>query len=109
MYPLEKKILSVGAENCIFVVPMKPIHNLGFVSVTVSSDDCQMIPCQITEERYKLSEGYKISLKPLKEGFATEHFYLADLIGLIREGTVKFLAPATKPEVRHGYTFHELE
>lgn len=38
---------------------------LGLISITSSNSPKFIVPCKITEERYKLNENYKITLKPI--------------------------------------------
>ena len=88
---LLEQIQKVGIENCIFLVPMRPVNvYFGILALTSSSDPEIIVPAKICEKRYKLSDKYKITLKSIYERFGTEHFYISDLEQMIKDGTIKF-------------------
>lgn len=93
---LIETIKKNGIENCIFLIPMKPVRTvLGLISYTSSSDEDFVVPAEICEERYKVSENYKITLKSIYKGFGKEHLYVMDLEQLIDQGTVQFFVRAS--------------
>lgn len=79
-----------GVENCLFLVPMRPVRKAFFFSYTNSSDEEVLVPAKIVESRYKLKDNYKITLASLYESFGEESFYISDLKSLIKQGTVEF-------------------
>ena len=88
---LKEKIEKVGIENCMFLIPMRPVRTyFGLISLTSSSDPEIVVPAKITEERYKLKDNYKITLKSVYDGFGSDHFYMSDLESLIKSGTIEF-------------------
>ena len=88
---LKEKIEKVGIENCMFLIPMRPVRTyFGLISLTSSSDPEIIVPAKITEERYKLKDNYKITLKSVYDGFGSDHFYISDLESLISSGTIEF-------------------
>ena len=88
---LKEKIEKAGIENCMFLTPMRPIRTyFGLISLTSSSDPEIIVPAKITEERYKLKDNYKITLKSVYDGFGSNHFYISDLESLIKSGTIEF-------------------
>lgn len=88
---LKEKIEKVGIGNCMFLVPMRPVRTyFGLISWTSSSDSEIIVPAKITEERYKLKDNYKITLKSIYDGFGKDHYYISDLENLISSGTVEF-------------------
>lgn len=90
---LQEKILAVGIENCIFMVPLKPLHSiLGLIKYTSSNDKPIIWPCQISEKNYKIKENYKITLEPIsyKDKLASETYYLSDLTQLIKSNYIQF-------------------
>jgi hypothetical protein len=88
---LKEKIENAGIENCMFLVPMRPVRTyFGLISLTSSSDPEIIVPAKITEERYKLKDNYKISLKSIYDIFGKEHYYVSDLESLISSGTIEF-------------------
>ena len=91
MRNLKELIEKAGVENCIFLVPMRPVRTyFGLISLTDSSDPEIIVPCKITEERYKLKDNYKITLKSIYDGFGSEHYYVSDLESLIKGGVIEF-------------------
>lgn len=94
---LIETIKKNGIENCLFLVPMKPVRTVfGLISYTTSSDEDFVVPAEISEERYNVDKNYKITLKSIYKGFGEEHFYIMDLEQLIDQGTVQFFVRATK-------------
>ena len=88
---LKEKIEKAGIENCMFLIPMRPVRTyFGLISLTSSSDPEIIVPAKITEERYKLKDNYKITLKSVYDGFGSDHFYISDLESLIESGTIEF-------------------
>ena len=75
----------------MFLTPMRPVRTyFGLISLTSSSDPEIVVPAKITEERYKLKDNYKITLKSVYDGFGSNHFYISDLESLIKSGTIEF-------------------
>ncbi len=83
------KITEAGLENVIFMVPMRPVRTALFISYTTSSDETVNVPCKVTEDRYEFSEGYKITLESIYNGFGRQNFYTSDLVSLINQGSVE--------------------
>ena len=46
------------------------------------------VECEIVEDRYKVDDGYKVTLKPLDPNYAYEHFYQSDFIALMEAGHI---------------------
>ena len=90
-----KKVKDVvkqyGVENVFFISKVLPLRRVMFLSYTSSSDEPINMLCKIDETRYKVSDGYKITLKPMHEGFATEHYYQSDLESIIKQGKIELL------------------
>ena len=93
---LIETIKNNGIENCLFLVPMKPVRTVfGLISYTTSSDEDVVVPAEITEDRYNINDNFKITLKSMYNGFGQEHFYVMDLEQLINQGTVQFFVRMT--------------
>lgn len=86
---LQEKIKDAGIDNILFLVPMKPVRSLLWIHYTSSDDEEVLVPAKICESRYKVSEGYKITLKSIYPRFGKESFYISDLTLLIKNGTVQ--------------------
>jgi hypothetical protein len=92
---LKEKILEAGIENCLFLVPMRPVQTVfGLISYTSSSDPEVVVPAEISEKRYKLEDNHKITLRSMYKQFGQEHFYLSDLNLMIERGTVQMFIRA---------------
>ena len=88
---LSEQILKVGIESCLFLVPMKPVRTfMGMIAFTSSEDNDVIVPARITEERYKISDDYKITLKSDYSLYGKVNFYLSDLEMMINDGRVQF-------------------
>lgn len=87
---LQRIINTYGIENIMFMVPIKPIRVIGPISYKSSDDEEIKVPCKINEERYKIHEGYKITLESIYPQFGKEHYYQHDLALLIEQGCVEF-------------------
>jgi len=87
---IRESILKHGIENCLFLVPMRPLHNFMGITYSNSTDAEFIVPSRITEHRYKLSDNYKITLCSIYKEYGEESFYLCDLESLIERGTVEF-------------------
>jgi hypothetical protein len=86
-----EQINTAGIENCMFLIPMKPVTKfMGMIAYTSSSDPDIIVPAKISEARYKLKEQYKITLESIYEQFGKQHFYISDLVHLIADGTIEF-------------------
>lgn len=94
---LVKQITEAGIENCLFLVPMRPIRTyFGLISITSSSDPEIIMNAKISESRYKVGDNYKITLESTIAGFGKEHYYISDLENMISRGTVEFFVRGKK-------------
>lgn len=83
------EINRIGKQKIRFFVPMFPVHSIiGFCSYTCFTDPEYLTECFIDEERYKVEEGYKITLKSINHMFGYKHFYQCDLESLINQKKV---------------------
>lgn len=89
MKSLKNIILNAGISNVMFLIPMRPIHTIFFISYTSGEDKTILVPAVIDESRYKVKEGYKITLKSIYESFGSESFYQSDLKKIIEDGHVQ--------------------
>lgn len=92
-------ILHDGIENVRFFVPMHPLEGIAeFVTFTSSTTPEYLIECKIDETRYKVKEGYKITLKAINPAFGWDHYYTCDLFSLIKSGHI-FIKTSDKDHV----------
>ena len=82
--------MLAGINNCMFLVPMKPVHTMCGIAYTSSNDSDSLVPAEITEDRHKVHDNYKITLSSIYKRFGKNHYYFSDLKLLIDDGTVQF-------------------
>lgn len=99
-----------GISKVRALIKCRPLNIcMGLIPFTSSSDKEVHILCEITEERYKVDEGYKIGWKPIaeyapqkrdkikmmdKNGFGSETFYQSDFDGIVERGDIKLFIEA---------------
>ena len=44
--------------------------------------------CKIVEDRYKVSDGYKVTLQSLNYYFGREHYYQSDFESMLKDGSI---------------------
>ena len=77
-------IIEFQTKKCIFMFP--------FLWLGVEMDDTEYtVRGIISEEKYKLAEGYKITCVPDDANFAVQHFYMLDFLKMVEDGTVRIL------------------
>lgn len=71
-------------------VRMQPINIVPFIgwTYTTSSDTEKWVECEVVEDRYKLEDGYKVTLQSIENGYGREHFYQSDFESLINQGFI---------------------
>jgi len=93
---LKEKILKAGIDNVLFLIPMRPVRQMLFLSYTSTSDDPVLVPAKIVEDRYKVEDGYKITLKSIYEEFCEDSFYQSDLQSIIESGHAEMFVQMEK-------------
>jgi len=87
---IKELVEKEGLNNILILDKFRPLHTiLNLVLVTSSEDEPISLPARITEERYKVQEGYKVAVKPLIEGFEAQYYYQSDFNSLVREGQIR--------------------
>ena len=95
---IQKYILKHGIDNCIFLLDFQPLHKILGISFTSSSDKSIYMCGKIDEKRYKIKDNYKITIKPIHNGFANRDFYMSDLKYLIKHNIVKMYFKSSQYE-----------
>lgn len=62
-----------------------PVFTFTFTS---SSDKETWVECEIVEDRYKIDDGYKVTLRALDKFYGEEHFYQMDFEHLLEDGRI---------------------
>lgn len=77
-----------GVENLRFTLKEAPLRSCGFICYT-TSDELLEGEFQVSEERYRVIDNYKIGFKPaIVAGYvlAPRPYYIMDLEALTRDG-----------------------
>lgn len=78
-----------GVENAEFFAIMNKFEVITPFGVGLSSSrGATYTLCKIDESRYKVEDGYKITLQPIDNRFAHEHYYIDDFISLMKCGII---------------------
>ena len=75
-------------KNAHYFCQMEAFYVVAPFGLGITSGKTSWVECEISEHRYKLSDGYKISLKPLDSRFAGRDFYISDFELLLKEGFI---------------------
>ena len=78
-----------GVENLRFTLKEMPLQSCGFICYTSSSDKLLEGEFEVCEERYCVTDNYKIGFKPAAvDGYvlAPRAYYIMDLEAMIHDG-----------------------
>lgn len=78
---------------------MRPIQSIFGIGFTSSSDALEWFECYVDEERYKVEDNYKITLRAI-DGRAYEHYYQSDFLHLMWDG---FIVPKISDNIHVEY------
>ena len=78
---------------------MRPTQSIFGIGFTSSSDALEWFECYVDEERYKVEDNYKITLRDINNN-AYEHYDQSDFLQLILEG---FIVPKTSDDIHVEY------
>lgn len=87
-------------KTCHYFALMNPFCFRGFL---VDGSKYDWVECEIVEDRYKVSDGYKVTLKPLDSNYASRHFYQNDFVSLVEAGYIIKKTKATHIETETQY------
>jgi len=71
-----------GAKNLRFFIPMSKLEMAGIIpgiAFRNSNSPREVVECTVDEFRYKVLDGYKITLRAVNPAYGTQHFYISDL------------------------------
>ena len=78
-----------GVENLRFTLKETPLRTCGFFSYITSSDELLEGEFEVSEERYRVADNYKIGFKPaIVDSYvlAPRAYYISDLEAMIQDG-----------------------
>ena len=76
-------------KNAHYFILMHPLENvLGLIYYTSSNTPEKWVECVINEDRYKIDDGYKITLQSIEEGYGRENYYQCDFDSLVKAGYI---------------------
>ena len=101
-YGLEKLIEDNGGiENFRCFTQMGKIEIVTpFGLCMVSGDKETWTECKIDESRYKVSDGYKITLRSIDPMFTYNHYYQSDFMSLMKSGWI-IVKTSDKQTIQH--------
>lgn len=79
--------MEYGVANLRFFVPMSKLEYAGIIpgiAFRSSNSPRDMVECVVDEDRYKVLDNYKITLKAVKPEYGKDHFYQSDLEAILR-------------------------
>ncbi len=91
---MEKNYRHINKDIHYFCL-MRPIQSFFDISFTTSSDAPEWFECEVVEDRYKVADNYKITLRDIN-GRAHETYYQSDFLSLMYEG---FIIPKTHDDM----------
>lgn len=86
-------ILNDGVEKVRFIDSCYKRSTSDIFGLGIFTSDTDNVVCSVHEGRYKVIDGYKISLTPSipNENYAGDHYYTSDLRSLIKSGSIRIL------------------
>ena len=86
---VKENILDKGIENVRFFAQMEKIEAiLPWGMAMTSANNTTWVECKIDESRYKVEEGYKLTLVSLNKYYTYNHYYQSDFESLVKEGCI---------------------
>lgn len=95
---MEKNYRHINKDIHYFCL-MHPIQSFFGISLTTSSDEPEWFECEVVEDRYKVDDNYKITLRAIN-GQAHETYYQDDFLHLMYGG---FIVPKTSDDIHVEY------
>ena len=79
----------INKDSHYFIL-MRPLEYMPLLGIAFTSSNSKekWVECKIVEDRYKLSDGYKVTLEALEEGYGREHYYQTDFKRLLEQGYI---------------------
>ena len=82
-----KEQIDKNAHYFILTHPLEVcVTQYGPIVYTSNMIREKWVECEIVEDRYKLSDGYKVDLKSVEEGYGKETYYIEDFLSHLEKG-----------------------
>lgn len=85
---IQENVLDKGVENIRFFAQMPKLDMHIFGIGIYDPNKTSWVECKVDERRYKVEEGYKITLEPVVPGYACDSYYQHDFEILARQGWI---------------------
>ena len=86
---IKENIIDKGVGDVRFFAQMDKIDFiLPWGMAMVSSNNTTWVECKIDEDRYKVSDRYKLTLVSLDQRYSYNHYYQSDFESLVKEGCI---------------------
>lgn len=79
--------MEYGVRNLRFFAPMSKLQYSGIIpgiAFRTSNTPEDIVECVINESRYKVLDGYKITLRAVNPEYGQDHYYQSDLESILR-------------------------
>lgn len=99
MLSIKEIVETYGIKNIRIFTQMEvceSLHRFGLPIGVTNRENTILTECQIVENRYKVADGYKITLEPVAPGdgnphyIGSRHYYQSDFNGMRRRDPDKF-------------------
>lgn len=88
MLNIQEIVAKYGIDNVVVKLKMLPLRDGMLFNYTSSRDKAEPVHCKIVEDRYQVSEGYKIGIHAISAGFGGETFYQSDFSEFVWHGSI---------------------
>lgn len=86
---IKENIIDKGVENVRCFAQMERIEAiLPWGMAMTSSNNKTWVECKIDEKRYKVADGYKLTLVSLDPNYTYDHYYQEDFESLVKSGHI---------------------
>jgi hypothetical protein len=81
-------VIDINKRYYILMHPFEIVSPLLGIALKSSNSRAKWVECYIDESRYKLADGYKITLRAIDERYGSESFYQSDFKSMLKNGDV---------------------
>lgn len=80
---------NIDKNNHYFTL-MRPLNYVPCIgwAYTSSTDKEEWVECEVVEDRYIVSDGYKVTLKAIDKRYGSRDFYQSDFESLLDKGYI---------------------